>query len=321
MKFSETTTYSGFWRKPMKTPILSKHRTTEILKAVQSFMRDRRSRSLAPRSIEFYEDKLHAFLTYVENLGIEEMDQLTPDVIRTYLLTLEEKGHKPGGIMTHYRAVKALCRFWVEETETFRDPFVRVKPPKVVIKPIPGIPVEDVMKMVHCTTGRNELRDRAILLTLLDTGARKAEMVAINVGDVDLENGVVTIWNGKGGRKREVFIGKKTRRAIRRYLKDRRNPKPHEPLWANEYGDRLAYSGLRMVIARRARDAGLEKEPGLHDFRRAFCLAMHRNGADNISISRQLGHASLEVMKRYLDQSTQDHMTIHEQCSPVDRAD
>jgi site-specific recombinase XerD len=247
----------------MNRRVETKHRTTEISKAVASFLRDRRSRSLAARSMEYYEDKLNAFQKWLDTQDIGEMDQITSDVVRSYMLFLEEKGHKPGGIMTHYRAVKALCRFWVVETETYRDPFVRVRPPKVVIEPIPGIPIDDVFKMINASTGRNDARDRAILLTLLDTGVRKAEMVAINVGDVDLETGVVQIRHGKGGKKREVFLGKTARRAVRKYLRERKNPRPNEPLWISELDERLAYSGLRQIVARRAKDAGLEKEPGL----------------------------------------------------------
>jgi site-specific recombinase XerD len=289
---------------------------------IDIFLRDRRSRKLAEGTIRYYRRVLQEWRDYLHHQGIYLMDQITPDVVRGYMLHLEEHGHNAGGASLHFRGIKALSRFWWEETDfAYRDPFRRVRPPKVVIKPIPGVPVEDVVKMVDNLGGRNAERDKALLLTLLDTGARRGEFCAMNVGDVDLDSGTIKIRKGKGDKDRVVFIGKKARRALRRYLRERGKLKPDDPLWINEYHERFSFHTLRHAIKRRAMDAGLEKIPGIHDFRRAFCLSMHRNGADNITISRQMGHASLEVMKRYLAQDEEDLRRVHNQCSPVDNAD
>jgi integrase/recombinase XerD len=72
------------------------------------------------------------------------------------------------------------------------------------------------------------------------------------------------------------------------------------------------------MIERRAKDAGVDP-PGLHDFRRCFALEMHRNGCDNITLSRLMGHSSLEVLKRYLDQTDSDFQKVHVKTSPADR--
>jgi site-specific recombinase XerD len=249
------------------------------------------------------------------------MEQVTADVIRRYMVSMETEGHNAGGILLHYRAIKAFSRFWQEETDgEYRDPFRKVRPPKVVVKPIPGIPVEDVMKMVDCASGQQQIRDIALLLTLLDTGARMTEFLSMNVGDLDLEEGKINIIKGKGYKARRVFIGKRCRRALRRYLKERKRLRHEDPLWVNDEGDRLSETALRSVMRRRSIDAKLGYEPGIHDFRRAFALAMQRNGADVITISRQMGHSSLEVLKRYLDQDEEDLRKSHERCSPVDNS-
>ena len=83
-------------------------------------------------------------------------------------------------------------------------------------------------------------------------------------------------------------------------------------------GGRLTYAGLRQVVRRRAEKAGIP-EPGLHAFRRAFCLACLRNGMDLVSLQRLMGHADLSLLRRYADQSADDLHAAHARAGPVDR--
>ncbi len=160
-------------------------------------------------------------------------------------------------------------------------------------------------------------RDRAIVLTLLDTGCRAAEFVLLNVGDVNLATGTAVVRQGKGNKPRTVFIGAKTRREVQRYLRHRGDLAPSDPLWATDEGGRLTVVGLRQIMRRRAERIGLP-EPGLHTFRRAFAIACLRNGVDVISLQRLLGHADLSVIRRYLVQTEVDLAQAHQKGSPVD---
>jgi site-specific recombinase XerC len=118
-------------------------------------------------------------------------------------------------------------------------------PPRVVAQPLPRISLEDVKRMVDvCFTDLAD-RDRAILLTQVDTGARRAELVALDVGDVDLANGEVMIRHGKGDKFRLVWMGERCRKAVKRYLKCRKTLTPCSPLFATYEEDRLTFSGLR----------------------------------------------------------------------------
>jgi len=118
--------------------------------------------------------------------------------------------------------------------------------------------IDDVMKMVSaCNTGMAE-RDIAILLALVDTGCRASEFLAIDVGNLNLIEGDIQILQGKGGKFRTVYLGRNCRRKVRKYLKTRKEVFPHSPLWVNNGGYRLTYSGLRQIIRRRAGDANVK---------------------------------------------------------------
>ena len=82
-------------------------------------------------------------------------------------------------------------------------------------------------------------RDTAILLCLLDTGMRASEICSLNVGDLDINTGKVTIKHGseggaKGGTGRTVFIGKKSRKYLWKYLNDREELRDTDPLFISQ---------------------------------------------------------------------------------------
>lgn len=94
--------------------------------------------------------------------------------------------------------------------------------------------------------------------------------------------------------------------------------KPADPLFVKDDGERISYWTLKDMFYRRSKDAKLNGTPFLHDFRRAFALALWRNGTDIVTISRLMGHSSIEVLKRYLAQDEEDLAKAHAKSSPVD---
>jgi site-specific recombinase XerD len=128
--------------------------------------------------------------------------------------------------------------------------------------------------------------------------------------------GEILIHHGKGGKSRSVFIGKARRKSLRVYLKHRIDD--HSALWITEEGERLEYGGLQGILEHRARQAEI-KPPSLHSFRRAFAINMHRAGVDVFSLQKLMGHADLQVLRRYLAQTTDDIAQAHRIGSPVDK--
>lgn len=95
-----------------------------------------------------------------------------------------------------------------------------------------------------------------------------------------------------------------------------RNDSSHA-LWITNQGERLTYWGLKMVMRRRANLAHVNT-PQLHAFRRWFALTCLRSGMDVYSLQELMGHADLQVLRRYLKQTNRDIREAHLRVSPVD---
>lgn len=282
--------------------------------AAESFLTDRRASGLASRTIRNYRLHLRNFTTYCDGQALKFVRELTPDFLRRYLLLAES--HNPGGVHGYYRTLRAFLR-WLEAEEVmppvWRNPIAKVKPPRVPENVLEPVPLGDVARLLSAC---KDPRDRAIFLLLLDTGARAQEVCSMSLVDVELSSGAITIPKSKSGKPRTVFVGRRTRRAVRAYLRTRRDNSP--ALFVSTFDDRLTYSGLRQILRRRARQAGII-EPTLHQFRRAFALNFLRNGGDVYALQRLMGHSDLSVLRRYLKLTDQDTQSAHAKYSPADK--
>jgi len=294
-----------------------------IVITAESFLIDRQAGELSKKSLKFYKQFLKFFIQHCDANSLKQIREVTPDFLRRYLLVFSET-HNPGGVHAAYRTLRAFFR-WIAEEEImppeWKNPIQKVKAPKVNIDPLEPISLEDVRKLIDtCQPGSlTGERDKSIFLFLLDTGARAQEVCNTNINDIDLNAGSVMIRYGKGGKSRMVFMGRKTRRALRSYLRTRQDQSPALFI-SKKDGERLTYDGLRQLLDRKAALAKLEKKPVLHGFRRAFALNMLRSGVDIFTLQRLMGHTDLQVLRRYLAQNDEDNLLAHMKGGPVDNS-
>jgi site-specific recombinase XerD len=293
--------------------------TYTIRQWVGGFLLARKVEGRAATTLAFYKEKLESFLSFAERQHVTAIESIDANLIREFILELESSGHNPGGVHGYYRSLKAFLRWYENEDapEGWRNPIRKVKAPKVPEQILEPANLSDISAMLDtCDSSKRGLRDKALLLTLLDTGSRASELMGFDLADLEPVTGTLTIRKGKGGKSRVVFLGQKARRAVRLYLKAR-GASPGA-LFQSRYGGQFTYDGLRNVVKRRAEAAGV-RVPSLHSFRRAFALEMLRAGTNLLTLQRLLGHADLSVLKLYVKQNADDLRTAHAAASPVDR--
>lgn len=287
---------------------------------IEAFLFDRKAQNMSRGTIYFYVQKLALFSKYCDSQQISKISQISPNLIRQYLLYLEETGHNPGGIHACYRTMKTFLLWWENEVEPegWRNPIKKVKPPRIGIEPLEPANLEDVKTILGKCSSDNflDLRDKAIILTLLDTGLRASELLALEVSDINFITGEILVRQGKGKKPRCVFIGSKTKKSIRKYLfkrSDRINS-----LWITKNEDSLTYWGLKSMMNRRSSNASVNT-PSIHSFRRWFAITCLRAGTNVYSIQELMGHNDLQVLRRYLKQTKNDLQLDHISSNLVDK--
>jgi site-specific recombinase XerD len=161
------------------------------------------------------------------------------------------------------------------------------------------------------------LRNRAIILLLLDTGMRLRELSALRLWDLDFDRGIVRVM-GKGAKERVVGMGKATQKAMLRYLLSRSDP--HPEVWVSEERRPLTYNSLNDAIRTMGKRAGIEFRSSAHTYRHTFATSALKNGADLFRVQALLGHSSLEMVRRYAASLGSEHAVEgHRSFGPVDK--
>ncbi len=290
-----------------------------ILDWANQFYQSKKVEGVSAYTLTFNKQQLGHFLKYCEAQVITCFSEITPNVVRQFLLYHEQTGHNPGGLHAAFRVLRTFL-LWYEseaEPEDWRNPIHKVKAPKIPTLPLQPVELGDVSLLLKTCNSNSFLdyRDKALLMFLLDTGARAREVLQIDIHDVAPYTGKILIQRGKGHKPRNVLLGRASRKSLRNYLKHRLDNNPS--LWINDEGECLEYGGLRGILVRRANQAGINA-PTLHSFRRAFAINMLRAGVDVYSLQKLMRHADLQVLRRYLAQTTEDIVHAHRIGSPVD---
>lgn len=291
-----------------------------LARDMATFLVSRQAKNLSPRTCRFYRDELAAFRDYLQLQRVASVEAISPDNIRHWLIELSER-RNGGGMHASYRSIRAFLNWaWREYDLESANPVTKVDAPKVSSELLDPLGMSDLRAMLATcdTKSYTDRRDRALLMALLDTGARASEFLSLNIGDVDLGDGSVMIRHGKGGKGRYVFLSDKTRLMLLRHLRERPPYSEISPLWATEEGARLSMGGLRGILRRRAERARVSV-PGPHAFRRAFALLSLRQGIDAISLQRLMGHSDPSVLQRYLKQDKTDLHIAHRRAGLLDR--
>ena len=288
-------------------------KSISIEAAASLFMADRKAQGMAAGTIRFYAEKLRNFYRWTTGAGVALLSDLSSLDVRKYFAYLSERGYAPNTQNLEGRAVRAFLRWCIAESLTTADPLRNVKIPQPPKEVKPALQPRDIQAMLATA----DARARAMILVLLDTGVRSREFIDLNSGDVDLNAGTVRVRRGKTGKTRTVFISLPTVKALLAYYREQGFPDDGDPLWRNQRtNERLTDSGMRQVLNSTAKDAGV-KGAKPHAFRRTFALWSIRQGVDIHTLARLMGHASIEVLKTYLDLDDTDSAEAHRKANIV----
>lgn len=162
--------------------------------------------------------------------------------------------------------------------------------------------------------GRLRSRDQAILEILYGAGLRVSELRRLRIEDLDLKEQLLYVRLGKGRKDRVVPFGDHVRDAVLNYLRER--PVQRGTLFLSRDGEPLSRSGLRGIVAKAGKRAGIKSHVSPHRLRHSFATHLLRNGAPLPAVQALLGHASLSSTQIYLALDTSDLARMIERSHP-----
>ena len=278
--------------------------------AYTDFVLSRQAMQCSIATLDFYKYTTGFFLKWVEGQGVISPEQITARYIRQYLAELADKGKSDTTVYDHARAIRTLIIFW--QAEGYIPEIIKFVMPKVAKKRLPVLTADEVERVVRACN----VRDRALLLFMVDSGLRRGEVVALNWDDVDFASGLVRVKRGKGGKARSAVIGAKARRALLAYRRILDDHSDTAPLFQTQTGNRFLGTGILLIFRRLSKRTGVHVTP--HSLRRTFTILSLRGGMDVLHLQALLGHADLTMVEHYAQMVDDDLLQAHKAHSPID---
>ena len=273
---------------------------------------------MAANTLAAYGRDLAAYARFLRGRGggdAVDVGGLTEADVEAYvehLRTARDEEGKPrwsaASIARAVVAVRSFHRFCLIEGHVGGDPSEDVTAPRVPQGIPKALTEEDVEALLGAVTGDDAAarRDRAILETLYATGVRISELVGLDLGALDLEEGFLRAF-GKGAKERIVPVGQTARAAIEAWLPARaevlagarRGRADVDALFVNPRGGRLTRQGCWKIVAGYGLRAGLGGRLSPHVLRHSCATHMVDRGADLRVVQELLGHASVSTTQIY----------------------
>lgn len=230
---------------------------------------------------------------------------------------------RPGTILQYWRVLHALFNWIEKEGYVEENPMDRIDKPVYRQDQIRPFTDEELKSLIDTArNGTHPRRDEAILLMLLDTGLRASEIISIKVADVDMHGRNCSVL-GKGNKRRTVYFGRDTYRAVYHYLNEKRRPEG-EYLFLSDRGENkgepLTRSGLAQLLRRLGKRAGIQAARcSPHTMRHSFAIRFLRDGGNVFSLQQMMGHQNLSTSQNYIKLAQTDVQEEHRKHSPADR--
>lgn len=305
---------------------------------ITDFIETCQSAGKTTKTLQTYKEGALQLAAFTAEQGMPLLEALTREHLEAFFGSLRARGNKPATVANRHRAARALFNWMVDEDLRKDHPMERIKPPKVPDQVQPhytdeeiGLLLKSLPEKVNSAreADRLALRDRAIILFLLDTGLRCQELCDLRFTDVTTDERTFHVVKGKAGKGRLGKYSADVATALKRYMRSRGGwpnreddnyaVRLREPLFAMRGGVALTVNGVRNMMIRRFAVAGVEFR-GTHAFRRSFGIAYLENGGDPLDLKELAGWSSWSMLHKYTKATaTSRALRAHEEFSPVAR--
>ncbi|WPE17347.1 tyrosine recombinase XerC [Candidatus Thioglobus autotrophicus] len=269
-------------------------------------------RHYALNTQQAYERDLNQLLNFLKTQNINTWPALNEQLLNTFIMQLRHKNISARSIRRYLSSIKGLLTYLVNQDQLEHNCAVQLRTPKIAQNLPSVLNYEQLLQLLKASsTSRFEYRDVAIIEVLYSCGLRVAELVGLNVSDVDLSEGFLKVV-GKGGKTRHTPLGGSAQKAIIKYLETHQA----SALFINKNGDRIGVRSIQNMIKKRALSAGIKVNVYPHMLRHAAATHFLQSSHDLRSTQEFLGHASIKSTQVYTHLDFLELSKVYDKCHP-----
>jgi integrase/recombinase XerD len=260
-------------------------------------------RTLSPNTLAAYRADLTTLARWLTERNVPIMRTTRSD-LQDFIAWRVRAGARPRSTARQLSSIRRFFRYFMREGAIGGDPSAQIALPKITRSLPRSLTEEEVEALLSAPVVSDPLgnRDRTMLEVLYATGLRVSELVNLQKGQINLNQGVIRI-PGKGDRERLIPLGEEAMRAIKEFMGSVRDDilleRQSDYLFPTRRGDRMTRQSFWHIIKRHARKAGIGKELSPHTLRHAFATHLLHHGADLRVVQMLLGHSDLSTTQIY----------------------
>jgi len=268
-------------------------------------------------TIKSYTTDLKQFTAFLssEFQIIDEIHEISFQIIRTWIASLLEKGVNPRSVNRKISTLKTYFKFLIREGELIENPMMKVVAPKSK-KRLPIFIEEDqiasLLNEVQFEEGFVGQRNKLIIELFYVTGIRLSELINIKISDVDFNNQSIKVL-GKRNKERIIPLSSNVINDLNLFIKSN---KQNKYLFTNLEGDKLYNKLVYRLVNKYIGEISSVNKKSPHILRHTFATHMLNNGADINAIKELLGHANLSATQVYTHNTIEKLKTVYKQAHP-----
>lgn len=272
--------------------------------AMMAFMEHLRvERRASPHTLRSYQGDLDVFTAYLTDVCGEGYDPASVDArrLRSYAAWLSGQGYSASTIARRLASLRAFYRFLRRTNQTDANPAESLRNPRQPKRLPRHLGVEEIVRFLEAVPTADALgiRNRAMFEALYGGGIRVGELVAMNLEDLDLSQGLIRV-RGKGRRERLSPQSLESIDWLNRWLSVRQAARSTEPgVFLNRFGRRMTSRSVGRILARHWLAYGPSGSISPHTLRHSFATHLLDQGADLRSVQELLGHRRLTTTQIY----------------------
>ncbi len=275
-------------------------------------------RRLSPRTIDAYRRDLADFINCYPSPTPLDWSRLKQAEIRSYAAQRHRQGLSGKSLQRRLAALRSFYRFLNREGISTQNPAIGVRAPKVKRKLPATLDVDQLGQLLELPGNDPlDLRDQAIMELLYSSGLRLAELVSMDLQNLDLQDAMLEV-TGKGNKTRRLPVGRKALQAIKQWLKIRGElaKAAETALFVSQRGGRLSARSVQSRLALRAREQGTPQHVHPHLLRHSFASHLLESSGDLRAVQELLGHADISTTQIYTHLDFQHLAEVYDQAHP-----